>query len=59
LPAAGGEPQTLDVPFTKVAGISRGGNRALGLVDRDVVVARRDGSMRVVARDAAFPSWTR
>jgi hypothetical protein len=53
----GSDAQALDVPFTQITGVSHDGQRVLGLVDDDVVVAARDGSTRVVAHDATFPSW--
>jgi hypothetical protein len=55
----GADPQTLDVPFSKVAGVSHSGDQVLGLVGDDVVIATRDGGSQVAVRDAAYPSWDR
>lgn len=53
----GSNPQTLDVPFNSITGISHDGEEVLGRVGSDVVVARRDGTSRVVASNAEYPTW--
>ncbi|HKP89962.1 MAG TPA: hypothetical protein VJT75_08305 [Thermoleophilaceae bacterium] len=52
---------TLFLPqrFTAIEDLSRNGHAVLGEAAGNVVAARRDGSSKVLARNATTPSWTK
>lgn len=48
----------LSQPFSLITALSRSGRQVLGEADGNVIVARLDGTVSVLARGARSPSWT-
>jgi Tol biopolymer transport system component len=54
-----GTVQRLDVPFAWITTLSRDGRHVLGRRHGNVIAARDDGRVTVLARNASQPSWNR
>lgn len=54
-----GAVHTVPGAFTEVSGLSRKGNRILGVIGGNVVSVEPNGTTHVLARNADHPSWSR